>query len=122
MDDRERIVLQGRAIDALRQRIVADSYLDTTAVCERLNIGPASVRAIPMEVLPYTPYGQGTREYRRYHPADVLAADARIRAWRKAQQTGEERALLEEWRAELQAADALAIQIARDSRRTIHAA
>lgn len=120
LDERERLVLQQRAIDALRDRVVADSYMSVGAVCARLGLSRETVEALPIEILPFSDYGSPARgdkpgrHLKRYHPADVLAVDARVRAWRRAQQKNEGEAYLQGLRAELEARDTLARDIARD--------
>ncbi len=117
MDPRETLVLQQRAIDALKERIASESYMSIEQVRTRLKLSRAKVESIPFEVLPYTDCGSGTREYRRYHPADVLAADARIRGWRRAQAEGRSEQHLAELREQLEEADRAAIRTALEMRR-----
>ncbi len=116
MDEQERLLLNKRAIEQLRDRIQGESYVPLPSVCKRLGLSRAVVRALPMEVLPYVPYGRGTREHRRYHPADVVAADARIRGWERAKQRGQGDAYLEKLKAELEAMDEQAIALAKRMR------
>lgn len=113
MDDRERLILQQRAIEALRARITAESYMSVRQVMKRLNLSREKVEELPEEILPYVDHGSPTRRLRRYHPADVLAADARIRAWRRAQQRGEGEAYLAKLRAELEERDRKAMELAQ---------
>src|SRR5690625_6448786 len=102
MDEQRRMLLQQRAIEALRERIASESYLSVREVCERLGLSRQVIEALPLEVLPYEDYGTGSRSLRRYHPADVLAAGARMRAWRRARERGEGEARSEEHTSELQ--------------------
>lgn len=118
MDAQERLLLQQRAVDALKQRIEAESYLDIHAVMSRLGVKRATVEALPMEILPYVPHGTGSRIYRRYHPADVLAADAKIRRWTEAKRRGKGDEYLAKLRAELEAIDEQAIAFANETRRS----
>lgn len=119
LNDQEKLVLSQRAIDALRDRIVADSYVDIAGVMARLNYSRAIVESIPMEILPFVPYGRGRKVYRRYHPADVAACDARLRAWERAKQRGEGTEYLDRLRMELDAQDEASIRIATDARRAV---
>lgn len=117
MEERERLVLQQRAIESLKQRIARESYMGIAEVCKRLKLSRSKVEALPLEVLPFTDYGSGNRLYRRYHPADVLAADARIRGWRRAQADKNGEAYLLTLREQLEESDRLAIQTALEMRR-----
>lgn len=114
MDEQRRMLLQQRAIEALRERIASESYLSVREVCERLGLSRQVVEALPLEVLPYEDYGTGSRSLRRYHPADVLAAGARMRAWRRARERGEGEAYLRRLREELEERDRAAVRLARD--------
>lgn len=114
MDAQKRLLLQQRALEALRERIASEHYLSVKEVCERLGLSRQVVESLPMEILPYEDYGSGKRSLRRYHPADVLAAGARIRAWKRARERGEGEAYLRLLREELEERDRLAIQLARD--------
>jgi len=120
IEAQERLLLNQRALDALKARIRNESYLDVKTVASRLNVTRAIVEALPMEVLPYVPYGTGSRVYRRYHPADVLAADARIRGWERAKREGKgaDKRYLATLRAELDAQDEAAIELARSMKRS----
>lgn len=112
MNDQRRLILQQRALDALRERIERDSYLSVGAVVKRLGISRSKVEALPEEVLPYVNLGTGKKSMRRYHPADVLAADALLRAWTRARDRGAEAEFLERRRAELEERDRLALEVA----------
>lgn len=114
MDAQKRLLLQQRALEALRERIGSEHYLSVKEVCERLGLSRQVVESLPMEILPYEDYGSGKRSLRRYHPADVLAAGARIRAWKRARERGEGEAYLRRLREELEERDRLAIQLAHD--------
>lgn len=114
MDAQKRLLLQQRALEALRERIASEHYLSVKEVCERLGLSRQVVESLPMEILPYEDYGSGKRSLRRYHPADVLAAGARIRAWKRARERGEGEAYLRRLREELEERDRLAIQLAHD--------
>lgn len=119
MDREERLLLHQRAIDALRARITADSYMDIAGVMARLGYSRAIIESIPMEILPYVPYGRGSKIYRRYHPADVAACDARLRAWERAKQRGEGDAYLRRTGDDLEAQDAASIEVATAARRAV---
>lgn len=114
MNAQKRLLLQQRALEALRERIASEHYLSVKEVCERLGLSRQVVESLPMEILPYEDYGSGKRSLRRYHPADVLAAGARIRAWKRARERGEGEAYLRRLREELEERDRLAIQLAHD--------
>ena len=114
MDAQKRLLLQQRALEALRERIASEHYLSVREVCERLGLSRQVVESLPMEILPYEDYGSGKRSLRRYHPADVLAAGARLRAWKRARERGEGEAYLRRLREELEERDRLAIQLAHD--------
>jgi hypothetical protein len=119
MNEQDRLVLTQRAIEALKARIAADSYVDIRGVMARLGYSRAIIEAIPMEILPYVPFGRGSRVYRRYHPADVAACDARLRAWERAKQRGQGTAYLERLGAELAAQDQATIRVAVESRQAV---
>jgi len=109
LDDRQRLVLEGRAIAALKERVVAESYMKIGDVMKRLNLSRSSVEAIPVEILPYSDYSATPgRQLRRYHPADVLAADALLRRWHRAKQQHRGEEFLSQLRAELDARDTAA--------------
>lgn len=125
MTDQRTLVLQQRAIEALRERIVAESYVGVAEVCKRLKLSREKVESLPMAILPYVDHGSTVtpkegeprwRSLRRYHPADVLAADARIRAWRRAETRGGGDAYLARLEAELDESDRAAIDLARTTR------
>lgn len=114
MDEQERLLREAKAVAALKGRIVNDAYFKVSGVMARWKWSRSLVLAIPMEILPYTPHGTASKVSRRYHPADVLAADARLRAWRRARAISDEAGneYLAKLRAELDAADARAIEAA----------
>lgn len=101
--ERRLIAEQGK-LDALRQRIVQTSYMKAGDVRAHLNISRSKLAEIPREVLPYVP-GQGEREHRTYHPADVAAYPARARRWRDAIAAGSEAEALEAMAGDLQERD-----------------
>jgi hypothetical protein len=115
-DEQDRLHLARKAIDALKARMARDSYMDVAGVMARWGWSRSLVMAIPMEILPYVPHGTPAKVSRRYHPADVLAADARLRAWHRAKAKGEGDEYLARLRAELDAADAAAIGAATEMR------
>jgi hypothetical protein len=115
-DEQDRLLLQRKAIEALRERIVATSYLDVKGVMARWQWKRALVMSIPPEILPYVPHGTARKVSRRYHPLDVAAADARLRAWQRAKARGEGDEYLARLRVELDAADARAIEAANEMR------
>jgi len=115
VQEQKRALLEQKALDELARRIARESYLKVLEVAERLNVGRDKVESIPAEILPYVDLGTGVYSQRRYHPADVLAADARLRAWKAAQDRGEGEAFLQELRDELEARDRAALEIARQA-------
>lgn len=119
MDETQRLILRQRALDALKERIGRESYLSVKDVMDRLKLGRTTVESLPIEVLPYSDYGTATRALRRYHPADVIAADARIRAWKAAKARGEGEAHLAKLREELEARDRAAIEVAAEVAREV---
>lgn len=106
----KRLLAEQKKLDALRQRIRETSYLKASEVRQHLNMGRATLTAIPREVLPWVPGNGEKRTERRYHPADVAAYPARARRWWDAQDGGREAEVLEEMRAELLARDRAAIE------------
>lgn len=117
MDVQRRLLLHQRAIEALRERIATEHYLSVRDVCARLRLSRQVVEALPIEILPYEDYGSGARALRRYHPADVLAAGARMRAWKRARERGEGESYLRRLREELDERDRAAMQLAHDMAR-----
>lgn len=118
VQEQRRLHLEAKAIEQLKERIGRSSYMKVSEVAKRLNLSREKVEAIPREVLPYTDYGI-ERSLRRYHPADVLAVDARMRAWKDAQARGEGEAYLQGLREELDARDAAARQLADSMGRAV---
>lgn len=116
MDEERRLILQQKALDELKRRIAQETYLTVTEVAEVRGVGRGTIETLPMAILPYEDFGTMKRSMRRYHPADVLALGARIRAWRHAEQHGEGEAYLRELREELEARDAAAVQVADELR------
>lgn len=114
-DEQTKLLLNQRALDALKERIAAESYLKIGDVMKRLNLSRQVVEALPVEVLPFANYSQGDRRLRRYHPADVLACDAKLRQWERAKQRGEGEAYLTKLRGELEERDAAACAMAAAS-------
>lgn len=110
--DQRRLHLEKRAIEELRERISRDAYLSVEEVRAVRNLSREKIESLPIEVLPYADHGSGERALRRYHPADVLALDAVLRAWKRAQDHGEEEAFLRDRRALLEARDAAAVELA----------
>lgn len=95
----KRLVVEGRKIAALRDRIQQTAYLKASEVRKHLSMSAHALDAIPFAVLPYVPGNGRERVTRRYHPADVEAYPARARRWRRAIQEGREAealALMEE--------------------------
>lgn len=115
LDPRERIMLQVRALEALRQRLLHDTYLSVEQVAERWDVSRTTVEALPEEVLPCEDLSPTRgRRLRRYNPAEVQAAAVRLRRWRRAQQNGQGEAYLRELRAELEAREEEILRAARE--------
>lgn len=114
VQEQKRAHLEAKAVESLKARLAKQAYMSVPQVAERLNLSREKVEAIPPEILPFTDFGIG-RSLRRYHPADVLAVDARMRAWKQAQAIGEGEAYLSELRDELNARDTAALQAATES-------
>lgn len=113
MNSHEKLMLNRRAIEALKERISSESYLGVGEVVKRLGVSRALVEGLPFEVLPYVDLGRGEkRTKRRYHPADVLAADGLIRRWRRAQAHGHQEEFLAGLRTRLEERDSAAIRLA----------
>lgn len=102
--------LESKAVAALRARLARQEYMKVTDVARRLNLSRDKVEAIPHEILPYTDFGTN-RSLRRYHPADVQAVDARMRAWNTAKDNGAGEEHLAELREQLAARDTMAIDL-----------
>lgn len=100
MAERRLLAEQGK-IDALRERIVATSYLKAPEVRRHLHMSRSTLDAIPTEVLPWIPGNGSARVERRYHPSDVAAYPARARRWRDGIVAGCEADVLAEMAAEL---------------------
>lgn len=114
VQEQRRIHLEAKAVADLKERLAKQAYMSVPQVAERLNLSREKVEAIPFEILPFADFGVG-RSLRRYHPADVLAVDARIRGWKEAQANGQGEAYLQELKDELQTRDAAALQVAGES-------
>ena len=83
IEAQRRAHLESKAVAALRARLARQEYMPVLEVAHRLNLSRDKVEEIPREILPYTDFGK-KRSLRRYHPADVQAIDARMRAWNSA--------------------------------------
>ncbi len=98
-------VLRARKLASHREQMAKFSHLSVKQVMEYLNLSRQVVEDLPIEILPYQDFGSGARALRRYHPVDVVAAGARIRAWRTAQQEGHGEEYLRKLRRELEERD-----------------
>lgn len=120
MDPKQRLILEQRAIQAMKERIAGESYLSIGEVCQRLGVHRSIIEGLPMEVLPWVPFGNGgKRVHRRYHPAAVVAADGRIRAWHRARQEGRGAEYLAQLRAELEELDRATHRAALEAARAV---
>lgn len=120
--DQERLLIHQKVLDEMRELVGRESFLSVREVQERFSLSREKVEATPIEILPYTDFGTGGRHLKRYHPADVLAVGARMRAWRRAQSQNKGEAYLRERRLELEARDQAAIELARSMNEELHAA
>ena len=118
IQEQRRLHLEAKAIAELKERLARQAYMSVREVAKRLHLSREKVEAIPAEVLPYVDLGVN-RALRRYHPADVLALDARMRAWKAAQADGRGEAYLAELRGELELRDAAALQVAEEMGRAV---
>lgn len=118
VQEQRRLHLEAKAIAELKERLARQAYMSVREVAKRLHLSREKVEAIPAEVLPYVDLGVN-RALRRYHPADVLALDARMRAWKTAQTDGRGEAYLAELRGELELRDAAALQVAEEMGRAV---
>lgn len=114
IDEQRRLHLEKKALEALKERIGKESYLSVLEVAKRLNFSRDKVEAIPFEILPYSDYGTTGRSQRRYHPADVLAVDAVLRAYARARERHEGEAFMAERRVMLEERDRIALSITAD--------
>lgn len=112
LETQKRLALEQKAIQKLRERISREAYMSVPELMEVLNLSREKIEALPVEVLPYADHGSGRRALRRYHPADVLALDAVMRQWKRAQDEQREEAFLSERREVLEARDEAAMEIA----------
>lgn len=115
LDPRERMMLQARALEALRQRLLEETHLTVEQVAERWGVSRTTVEALPEEILPCEDLSPTAgRRLRRYSPAEVQAAAVRLRRWRRAQQAGRGEAYLRELRAELAEREEEILRAARE--------
>ena len=113
IDAQRRLLLERKAIEELRSRIGREAYMSVLQVAKHRGVSRGKIESLPVEVLPYADHGAGRYAQRRYHPADVMALDAVMRAWKAAQDRNEAEAFLRARREELEARDAVALEAAR---------
>lgn len=121
MDEAKRLLLEQRKLEAMRSRIAKESFMTIEEVRKHLGVARSTVEAYPEEILPRAdmkPAGS-SKQLLRFHPADVLALPARLRAWRRAQARGEGEAFLAALREERELEDRAAIQAASQMRREL---
>jgi hypothetical protein len=83
-------------------------------VAELYQVSRSTVDLMPHEILPFVDFAPTpTRQLKRYHPLDVLAAQARLRAWREKVEQNQGEQYLLSLRDELVARDAHWIELAR---------
>ena len=112
IEAQRRAHLESKAVAALRARLARQEYMPVLEVAHRLNLSRDKVEEIPREILPYTDFGK-KRSLRRYHPADVQAIDARMRAWNSAKEEGRGEEYLAELREQLIVRDEIAIDLTK---------
>jgi hypothetical protein len=116
----ERLALQQARLRAMRERVVQETYLKVTEVAKHFGVARSTIEDLPIEVLPYTdmrPFSE--KAYRRYSPAEVMAAGVRIRRYLKAKAEGRGEAYLRELREERAAEDEAILAFARDIRKDV---
>ncbi len=120
MNQEERLILQQRRLKAMRDRVVEETYLKVTEVARHFGVARSTVEDLPQEILAYTdmrPFSE--KSYRRYSPAEVLAAEVRIRRYLKAKAEGEGEAYLQKLREEARAEEDAVLSFAREIRKEV---
>lgn len=93
----ERYRKQADEAEQLREWMERTAYMTVADVAEYRGVSPSKVREYPWEVLPWSDASPTSeRTHRRYHPRDVLALSAVLRAWKRAMDEGREG----EWKRE----------------------
>lgn len=100
-----------RWLEAMHREMVKTRYLTVSEVAEHFSVARSTIEDLPEEVLPFVDIAPTPkRQLKRYHPADVHAAPARLRAWREAQQNAKGAAYLAELRARMENRDRLLVE------------
>jgi hypothetical protein len=108
---------QEQSLDRMPGRVANYRMLALEEVALHFGVARSTVDQMPMEVLPFADLAPaGKRQLKRYHPSDVLAAPAYLRALRAAQQDGSVEKFLSRRREELEARDRLMIETAAGPR------
>lgn len=120
LSQEERLLLQQKRLKAMRDRVVEETYLSVADVAKHFGLAESTVKEIPIEVLPwsdFTPFSKKTT--RRYSPAEVMAAEIRLRRYLKARAEDRGEAYLEELRQELRRDEESVLAFAREARRDV---
>ena len=116
----ERLLLEQKKLGEMRRRITEETCLKVMEVAGHFGVSRSVVEGWPYEVLPYMNTRPGAGKcLRRYHPADVIAAAARLRGWERALRQGEGDAFLRQLRQEIETRDREAMQLADEMARQV---
>jgi hypothetical protein len=96
-----------------RDVITGYRLMSVEEVAEHFQVSRSTVDQMPREILPYVDFAPTPkRQLKRFHPLDVLAAQARFRGWRAAQEQRKGESFLQVLREELTARDAQWLELA----------
>jgi hypothetical protein len=99
-----------------RERVTKYMLMSVEEVAEHYQVSRSTVDQMPPEILPYVDLAPTPkRQLKRYHPLDVLAAQARLRTWRERMAINEGDEYLRSLQDELEARDARWIEVARQA-------
>lgn len=120
MHAEQRLTLEGRKLEEMRRRVVEERCLSVLEVAHHYDVSRGVVEGWPYPVLPYMNARPGAgKRLLRYHPADVIAAGARLRAWERAMDRGEGDAYLRQLQEEIDQRDAEAVRLAGEMAREV---
>lgn len=105
LEAERRLMLQQRKLELVRRKVAGQAYLTVRDIQTRLGLSRETVEALPLELLPFVDLGLRKKSMRRYHPDDVMALDARFRAWQAARSRGQGEAYLSRLKEELRERD-----------------